>query len=334
MLTFHRLRYKLPFIKAAKDLGAWEDIQAPVRATKAASSKPRVDPVKAAARRFAYPALRAGFKPEALYEYRDAHGRALYWVIRANDPKTGAKWIRPMHCTNGRFELGKPTFEHGKPLYGLDLMAAFSTEVVLVCEGEKCADALRKRGLLAITSGSATTARNADWNPVAGRQILIWPDHDEAGYHYAKEVADRVAKLGCTVSVIDTARLGLGAGEDAVDWLKLNSTAGVEEILALATITLAPGACLPEAGESAIEAQQSIEAAVISRWCSERCLPDERAWSSLSALYRNFSTWCEPDYAFGPGEFMDELAQMGIQVGGQFVKGVVLAEDAASFQVL
>ena len=44
---------------------------------------------------------------------------------------------------------------------------------------------------LATTSGAADSAPKADWRPLAGRDVTIWPDNDEAGQRYADAVADR-----------------------------------------------------------------------------------------------------------------------------------------------
>ena len=41
--------------------------------------------------------------------------------------------------------------------------------------------ARRRLGLLATTSGAADSAAKADWRPLAGRDVIIWPDNDEAG---------------------------------------------------------------------------------------------------------------------------------------------------------
>ena len=57
---------------------------------------------------------------------------------------------------------------------------------IWIVEGEKCADALSEIGLLATTSGSATSANNTNWSPLHGRHIIIWPDKDESGIEYAR----------------------------------------------------------------------------------------------------------------------------------------------------
>ena len=126
-----------------------------------------------AARRLAAAALRDGFLPQALHAYTDAAGNAIYFRIRLKHPDFAHappairarygqdKWIRPMRSNGAGFVLGEPAFAEGKPLYRLhELMTRPETMVWLV-EGERCADALAKRGLLATTSGGADSASRA-----------------------------------------------------------------------------------------------------------------------------------------------------------------------------
>jgi DNA primase len=39
------------------------------------------------------------------------------------------------------------------------------------------------------SSGGSNAANKADWSPMEGRDVSIWPDNDDAGRHYAAEVA-------------------------------------------------------------------------------------------------------------------------------------------------
>jgi putative DNA primase/helicase len=128
------------------------------------------------------------------------------------------------------FELGDPEHPNGKPLYRLHQLATRPTDPVVVCEGEWCTDALAKAGVLATTSGGADSAEKADWRPLAGRCVTIWPDNDEAGRRYAQEVTEKLLTQGCTVRVIDVGKLGLPKKGDAVDWLAANPAATAADI--------------------------------------------------------------------------------------------------------
>ena len=195
-----------------------------------------IEQITAHARDVVKKRMPAGYKPEALHIYEDLNGNPLYARVRGKHPDTGQKWIRPIHWERGRVEMGEPKFTDSKPLYGLGGLSRRPGETVLICEGENCVDALRKIGVLALTSGSAATAGTADWSPLAGRSVLLWPDNDSSGQTYAASVQERLSSLGCDVRVLDVMKLGMGEKEDAVDWLRRNAEAKLEDVLSLPTI--------------------------------------------------------------------------------------------------
>ena len=194
-----------------------------------------------AARRLAAKAIRNGFGPEAIHTYTDPDGKPLHWRIRLKHPGTGNKWIRPMKQNGERFTLGEPEYPDGKPLYRLHDMAARPDDVVIVTEGEWCADALAKVGVLATTSGGADSAGSADWRPLAGRCVTIWPDNDESGRRYGDAVAAVLRELNCIVRVVDVDALALSTKADAVEWLAANSDATAADIAALPIVDAAHG---------------------------------------------------------------------------------------------
>jgi 5S rRNA maturation endonuclease (ribonuclease M5) len=183
-----------------------------------------------AARRFSKPAIEKGFKPEALHSYKDQNGTDVYHRIRLKHPN-GDKWIRPIYMdSDGQYQLGEPPECKGLPklLYGLPLPDQYKEAIVCVVEGEWPADKLNKffsdQGVsekyIAITSGSATSAAGADWQPLAGRTCILWADNDEPGENYTRQVAEALASLGCSIKYIDIDVLQLPEGGDCVDWLK------------------------------------------------------------------------------------------------------------------
>lgn len=192
-------------------------------------------PEREAARRLSAPALAKGMQPAALHAYTDQSGAPLYWRIRCKHPVSGEKWIRPMWFDGERFAIGEPTHpEAGKPLYRLhDLATASPERTVVLVEGESCADRLAERGLIATTSGSSTSAKDADWTPLAGRSVVIWPDADPQGRRYAEDACARLRGIGCTVRLVDVGALGLPLKGDAVDWLAEHPAATPDDVLGL-----------------------------------------------------------------------------------------------------
>ncbi|MPZ09238.1 MAG: DUF927 domain-containing protein [Kiloniellaceae bacterium] len=70
---------------------------------------------------------------------------------------------------------------------------------MLVVEGEKAADAaaaLFPTYVSTTSPNGAKAADKADWSPLAGRTVVIWPDNDHEGQAYAKTVARLAAAAG------------------------------------------------------------------------------------------------------------------------------------------
>ncbi|MDQ3196656.1 MAG: AAA family ATPase [Pseudomonadota bacterium] len=191
-----------------------------------------------AARRFAQPLIDKGYKATGLHAYTEADGSPIYYRMRLKKPKSGEKWIRPMHANGSGFVMAEPKFEKGKkPLYGLDRIACNPDSEIWVAEGEAKCDVLNKLGLVATTSGSATSARDVDWSPLRGRTVRVWPDNDDAGLGYAANVTEILKGMGCRVTGIDVGALGLGPTQDAVDWLATHSDASKDDVAALPVLT-------------------------------------------------------------------------------------------------
>ncbi len=179
----------------------------------------------------------------AIYTYTSLEGDTLYWRVRLEHSSKG-KQIRPIYRAAGDvLEVGEPhDIKHGlKPLYGLHLLNPSARACAWIVEGEKCADALNAAFVrwgvqaehIALTSGSATSADKADWLPLEGRSVTLWPDNDVSGLKYAATVTSTLEALGCIVDCIAAGELGLGDGEDCVEWLAANPTATIADVLAL-----------------------------------------------------------------------------------------------------
>ena len=189
--------------------------------------------VKHHARHLSRKAIADGYKPSKLHEYTDCGGNPTHWRIRLKNPDTGDKWIRPLMRTGAVFELKQPDYPNGTPLYRLHELVLNQHEPVLIVEGETCAEALAKMGIVATTSGAADSAAKADWSTLAGRTVFVWPDHDEAGQRYAESVKLALEAINCEVTLIDVAAIDLPLKGDCVDWLKAHPNATAADILAL-----------------------------------------------------------------------------------------------------
>jgi hypothetical protein len=162
-------------------------------------------------------AYRVRHGPEAKkWFYHDAHGEPIGLVMRWNR-KDGKKDYRPVWRFGERWRL---TYPEVRPLYALDRLAVAPDEIVFVAEGEKCAEMLRTLGLLATTSpGGSNAARQGDWSPLTGRNVVVLPDADEPGSKYAAEVMECVEALDPPAKVCTVALPGLQNREDVVEFV-------------------------------------------------------------------------------------------------------------------
>ncbi len=149
--------------------------------------------------------------------YRDANGNiaSYVWRIEAteNTPKTfrGLSW--------GSLNGNPPEWhwKHPNPprmLYGLDRLAARPDAPVIVCEGEKAADAAMEKfpdHVCMTWPGGAGAVSHADWSPLAERDVIVWPDADLPGLKAAIAIS-KFLPQAVLLSVDD-----LPPGADAVD---------------------------------------------------------------------------------------------------------------------
>jgi hypothetical protein len=151
-------------------------------------------------------------EPSARWLYRSAAGELLHYVCRFDPPgrkkefRALSLWRKP----SGRLHWEWLAPPAPRALYNLDKIAANPNAAIVVCEGEKSADAAERIFLKSVAVASMNGkdgAEKADWSPLAGRAILIWPDLDDAGAKYAATVASILTGLGCELKVIDAASL-------------------------------------------------------------------------------------------------------------------------------
>jgi len=188
-------------------------------------------PEQAARRIFA----KHGLELEALHIYQHADGNPWFWRARLKDPK-GQKEIRPMRLNGAGYELKEPKFDDLKPLYLLPELAANPDKTVWFVEGEKCADCLAILNVLSTTSGGSISDSKADFAPLANRDVVLWPDHDEEGLKHAVRVADKLLAVDAKVRVVEIDKLDLPDTGDCVDWLKEHPNATADDLDKLNTV--------------------------------------------------------------------------------------------------
>ena len=101
------------------------------------------------------------------------------------------KKIRPLHWTGSRWEWKAPPAP--RPLLNLDQIRS-RTGTVLIVEGEKAADAAAKlypKAVVTTWPSGCKAIDKADWSPLTGRRVILWPDADAVG----QQAMDCLAQL-------------------------------------------------------------------------------------------------------------------------------------------
>jgi putative DNA primase/helicase len=164
--------------------------------------------------------------PTAIYWYLSRTGEKLLAVVRYNyTAKSGevSKTIRPWSWarrdSDGScgWQMTRP--DNLLPIYGLNRLADKADLPVLIVEGEKSADAAHNylpfHACITWCGGSKSVDK-VDWSPLAGRDVILWPDYDHAGAKAMLAVADHARKNGAkSVAVVDLR--GLQAKEKGWD---------------------------------------------------------------------------------------------------------------------
>ncbi len=180
-----------------------------------------------------------GRKPDAAWRYVTAEGETAFHVLRWNEGE-GAKTFRPLSWREGE-GLAFAAWPANRPLYNLPAIIDQADAPIIVCEGEKAADAAARifpESIATTSSGGAGTAAKSDWSPLARRGLLIWPDNDAAGGKFANEVAAMLAGLEADVSIVDARALAAidpagGRREPADKWDAADAAAEWPDLAAL-----------------------------------------------------------------------------------------------------
>lgn len=135
--------------------------------------------------------------PTKTWGYLDKDGKTIYYVCRFE--LSSGKMFKGISYgvlggKEGWYWKSPPM---PRPIYNLHLIKSRGT--VVVCEGEKSADAaghLFPNFATTTSPNGSSAARNADWSALKGKKVYIWPDNDEAGTKYALDVASLSEQAG------------------------------------------------------------------------------------------------------------------------------------------
>ena len=151
---------------------------------------------------------------EKVYVIRNPNGEEIARHHRLDQPDGSKRiwWTR-----NGTKGLNGLKIRD-LPLYGCEGLPGRPDDQVVVAEGEKATDALRKRGFLGV--GTVTGAKGCPSPEVlavlAGRDVVLWADNDEEGEDHMQRIARGLRGVAASVRIVtweDAPPKG-----DAADW--------------------------------------------------------------------------------------------------------------------
>ena len=172
---------------------------------------------------------------DAVYQHPDGRETTSYrkdwprdWDGKPCDYQSCKSATSHKHIWRGR---GQPSrglllklWEPAKPV---------DTDLVVLVEGEKAARAVKEAGYIAATYCGGTSAVNfADYSPVEGRPVLIWPDADKPGYRAAQKALQKAYEAQAFEVRFVPVDPKLSTGADAADY----GPEEVNRIIALALV--------------------------------------------------------------------------------------------------
>lgn len=146
-------------------------------------------------------------KPSMQWTYSLPDGIACY-VYRFDAKTEGErKQFAPLtyceHTTSKKREWRWQGLADPRPLYNLDKIINQPNLLVVVCEGEKAADAaaiLLPNAIITTMLNGAQSPNKSNWAVLKGRNVWLWPDNDDAGKKCMIAIAN-LLKIAAAASV-------------------------------------------------------------------------------------------------------------------------------------
>lgn len=151
-----------------------------------------------------------------VWTYLGADRQVLFYVTRYEwYDADGECWKTYRAFTYGDDGWKCAHWQKPRPLYGLQNLAK-ADEITPIClfEGEKSADAggaiFGARAVAMTWPGGAPNASKADFEPLRGRKVMIWPDADAAGQRATEDLLDALKGVAGEVWVYDVSDMPEG----------------------------------------------------------------------------------------------------------------------------
>ena len=143
------------------------------------------------------------------YSYTDADGVVLVTVRKYFDRDVTGEIVRDSAGKPKKqfrqFMDGRQGIPEPRPLYNIPNI--LGADKIIWVEGEKCADALTQLGYAATcTIGGAgmlseNTAQKFDFTPLRNKEVILWPDNDDAGKKLSRIVEAGAKEAGAKTTL-------------------------------------------------------------------------------------------------------------------------------------
>jgi hypothetical protein len=153
------------------------------------------------------------------WHYTDEEGTSLFIKQRFKTFDSKGKTYKTLRVMPDGTRVGKLGDCRLVPYKLPELRQATAAgRVVYITEGEKAADALGSLGVVATTSHAGASGWNDDLNQYfKDANVVVVPDNDLVGWHYAQKVTEALIPFAKSVRVLD---LNLSnPKEDAYEWV-------------------------------------------------------------------------------------------------------------------
>jgi hypothetical protein len=152
----------------------------------------------------------------ATYDYKDEKGKLIYQVVRYKPkgfsqrrPDGNGDWIWNMKGVN-------PV-----PYHLPEIIQAI--EPVLIVEGEKDVENLKRMGFTATTSPMGTGKWKVTYNKyLKGKEVILIPDHDQPGNQHCRNIGQSLWGIAKNIKWVELP--GLDEKEDVSDWIEKGNT--------------------------------------------------------------------------------------------------------------
>lgn len=143
--------------------------------------------------------------PIGTWCYRLPSGLPIFYEARYDSPE-GKQYV-PWSWDKSAGRWAAKGYPVPRPLYGLETLYRKQGAPIMIVEGPKCAEAAREMAgnvyAVVTWSNGAQAYGKADWAPVYGRDVLIWPDADEPGIKAANEIGQLIGPRCRSVKILN-----------------------------------------------------------------------------------------------------------------------------------